>query len=100
MRLRLSLYHRLISSHSGNKRGRCFMIVTATGLQTFVGRTASLVTGADRQGHFKKVMNSIGATLLFFVIAFGLAFWIGGFFRNVDIATPQEKCVIRLWLAP
>ncbi|TFK50282.1 plasma-membrane proton-e [Heliocybe sulcata] len=49
---------------TGGKRGKVYMVVTETAKQSFVGRTASLVTGANDQGHFQKVMNSIGTTLL------------------------------------
>lgn len=49
---------------TGAKRGKVYMVVMSTARQSFVGRTASLVTGASGQGHFQKVMNSIGTTLL------------------------------------
>jgi H+-transporting ATPase len=36
------------------------MIVTDVARQSFVGRTAALVTGSKGKGHFKIVMDSIG----------------------------------------
>jgi len=76
---------------TGCKRGKIYMIISETGKNTFVGRTASLVTGEQGKGHFQIVMTSIGTTLLVFVVAFAFAFWIGGFFRNVGIATPDQN---------
>lgn len=46
------------------------MLVTETGKATFVGRTASLVTGTEGKGHFQIVMSSIGTVLLILVIVF------------------------------
>lgn len=76
---------------TGCKRGKALVLITATGKGTFVGRTASLVTGAKGKGHFQMVMTSIGTTLLVFVAAFTFAFWIGGFFRGVGIAEPKDN---------
>ncbi|KAI0278011.1 plasma-membrane proton-e [Russula aff. rugulosa BPL654] len=76
---------------TGTKRGKCYIIVTEIAKDTFVGRTASLVTGAMGPGHFQRVMSSIGVTLLVLVILWLLAIWIGGFFRGVDIATPKDN---------
>jgi H+-transporting ATPase len=49
---------------TGVKRGKCYIIVTDTAKGSFVGRTASLVTGATGPGHFQRVMSTIGVTLL------------------------------------
>ncbi|KAN0105177.1 plasma-membrane proton-e [Russula decolorans] len=76
---------------TGTKRGKCYIVVTDIAKDTFVGRTASLVTGAMGPGHFQRVMSSIGVTLLVLVILWLLAIWIGGFFRGVDIATPKDN---------
>ena len=63
--------------HSGCKRGQCYMLVTETAKGTFVGRTASLVSGETRKGHFQVVMTQIGTALLIFVIVWVLIVWIG-----------------------
>ena len=50
---------------SGVKRGDAFMVVTATGDNTFVGRAAALVNQASSgTGHFTEVLNGIGTVLL------------------------------------
>lgn len=38
---------------TGCKRGKVYMIATETGKNTFVGRTAALVTGDQGKGHFQ-----------------------------------------------
>ena len=68
---------------TGCKRGKAYVLCTDIAKQSFVGKTASLVIGAHDGGHFKKVMDMIGTTLLVLVIFFVLIIWIGGFFRNV-----------------
>ena len=49
---------------TGTKRGKCYIIVTHIAKESFVGRTASLVTMGTGPGHFQRVMSSIGTTLL------------------------------------
>lgn len=75
---------------TGCKRGKGYAIVVASAQQSFVGKTALLVQGAKDQGHFKAIMDSIGTTLLVLVMFWILAAWIGGFFRHLQIATPEN----------
>lgn len=70
-------------SSSTVKRGEAFMIVTATGDNTFVGRAAALVNqAAGGQGHFTEVLNGIGIILLVLVIITLLVVWTAGFYRT------------------
>ncbi|KAJ5982234.1 hypothetical protein N7451_012334 [Penicillium sp. IBT 35674x] len=79
---------------TGCKRGKAYAIVQATGIKTFVGRTAAMVQGTSGTGHFQMVMDSIGTSLLVIVMAWVLAMWIGGFFRNLPIASPGEQTLL------
>lgn len=73
-------------SSSTVKRGEGFMIVTATGDNTFVGRAAALVNqAAGGQGHFTEVLNGIGIILLVLVIVTLLLVWTACFYRTVRI---------------
>lgn len=73
-------------SSSGVKRGEAFMVVTATGDNTFVGRAAALVSKASGgQGHFTEVLNGIGILLLVLVIATLLLVWTACFYRTDPI---------------
>jgi len=74
---------------TGCKRGKAYGIALTSAKHSFVGRTASLVQGAQDQGHFKAIMNSIGTALLVLVMFFILASWIGGFFRHIPIAVAR-----------
>jgi hypothetical protein len=47
--------HDTVYYTTGVKRGKAFVVVTNVAKQSFVGRTASLVTGSAGEGHFKKV---------------------------------------------
>ncbi|RMZ84546.1 hypothetical protein DV737_g1134, partial [Chaetothyriales sp. CBS 132003] len=75
---------------TGCKRGKAYGIVTESALGSFVGKTASLVQGANDQGHFKAIMDSIGTALLILVVLFILAAWIGGFYHGINLATPEH----------
>ncbi len=74
---------------TGCKRGKAYSVITESARGSFVGKTASLVQGATDSGHFKAIMNSIGTALLILVVFFILASWIGGFFHNLALATPE-----------
>ncbi|RYP40152.1 hypothetical protein DL767_001867 [Monosporascus sp. MG133] len=71
---------------SAVKRGEAFMVVTATGDNTFVGRAAALVNQASAgTGHFTEVLNGIGTVLLILVILTLLVVWISSFYRSLPI---------------
>ncbi|MCJ1271966.1 plasma membrane H+-ATPase [Lobaria immixta] len=71
---------------SAVKRGEAFMVVSATGDSTFVGRAAALVNAASGgTGHFTEVLNGIGTVLLILVIATLLIVWVSSFYRSNGI---------------
>ncbi|TPX69453.1 H+-exporting ATPase [Spizellomyces sp. 'palustris'] len=72
-------------SSSAIKRGHGYMVVTAIGDHTYVGRTAGLASTTQTRGKFTEVLNSIGYILLLLVIFWILAIWIAGFFRSLGI---------------
>lgn len=73
-------------SSSTVKTGEAFMVVTATGDNTFVGRAAALVNkAAGGTGHFTEVLNGIGTILLVLVIVTLLVVWVACFYRSVRI---------------
>jgi H+-transporting ATPase len=76
---------------SSIKRGEAFIVVTATGDSTFVGRAASLVAGASGgSGHFTLVLQDIGTILLVLVILTLLVVWISSFYRSNGIVRILE----------
>ncbi|PHH53709.1 Plasma membrane ATPase [Ceratocystis fimbriata CBS 114723] len=71
---------------SSVKRGKAFMVVTATGDNTYVGRAAALVNRASGgSGHFTEVLNGIGTILLVLVILTLLVAWVSSFYRSNPI---------------
>ncbi|KAK3985774.1 hypothetical protein QBC44DRAFT_334329 [Cladorrhinum sp. PSN332] len=76
---------------SAVKRGEAFVVVTATGDNTFVGRAAALVNAASAgTGHFTEVLNGIGTILLLLVILTNLVVWVASFYRSNGIVTILE----------
>lgn len=73
-------------SSSTVKTGEAFMVVTATGDNTFTGRAAALVNkAAGGSGHFTEVLNGIGTILLVLVIVTLLVVWVACFYRSIKI---------------
>jgi H+-transporting ATPase len=62
-------------AYSGSvvKQGEMIAIVTATGANTFFGRTAKLVAAAGSVSHFQRAVMKIGNFLI--VLSLALAFW-------------------------
>ncbi|KAI9664407.1 MAG: plasma membrane H+-ATPase [Trizodia sp. TS-e1964] len=78
--------HDTCYASSAVKRGEAFMVITATGDNTFVGRAAALVNQASSgTGHFTEVLNGIGTVLLILVILTLLVVWISSFYRSNGI---------------
>jgi len=76
---------------SAVKRGEAFVVVTATGDNTFVGRAAALVNAASAgSGHFTEVLNGIGTILLVLVIMTNLLVWVSSFYRSNGIVLILE----------
>ena len=68
------------------KRGEGYMMVTAIGDSTFVGRSAALVNAAAAgTGHFTQVLHGIGSVLLVLVVITLFIVWISSFYRSNPI---------------
>ena len=85
-------------AYSGSiaKKGEMVAVVTATGSNTFFGRTAKLVQSAGSQSHFQKVVMRIGDFLI--MIAVGLAAVLAAvqLSRHVDLLRLAEFVLILL----
>ncbi|KAK3946185.1 putative plasma membrane atpase protein [Diplogelasinospora grovesii] len=80
-----------VYASSAVKRGEAFVVVTATGDNTFVGRAAALVNAASGgSGHFTEVLNGIGTILLILVIFTNLVVWVSSFYRSNPIVLILE----------
>ena len=75
-----------IYQSSSIKRGESLMVVTDTGDNTFVGRSAALVNAASTsKGHFTEVLGGIGRRLLALVVATLIVVWVSCFYRSVAL---------------
>ncbi|KAL5333482.1 hypothetical protein BJX70DRAFT_380801 [Aspergillus crustosus] len=73
------------------RRGHAYLVVTATGDHTFMGKTAALVKSASSNaGHFTEVLNRIGAVLLVLVVFTLIIVWVSSFYRSNNIITILE----------
>ncbi len=68
------------------KRGEGYMMVTAIGDSTFVGRSAALVNAsAANVGHFTQILRGIGTALLVLVVVTLFVVWVSSFYRSNPI---------------
>lgn len=76
----------LVYQSSTVKRGEAFMMVTAIGDDTYVGRSAALVNAASTgTGHFTLVLRGIGSVLLVLVVLTLFVVWVSAFYRSTRI---------------
>ncbi|KAJ3009688.1 hypothetical protein HKX48_007801 [Thoreauomyces humboldtii] len=62
----------IVFSSSICKQGQNLAVVTKTGINTYIGRAANLISNTDEEGHFQKIINKIGNFLV--VISLVLVF--------------------------
>jgi len=60
----------VVFSGSTVKQGDIEMFVTKTGSNTFYGKAAKLIEESEEEGHFQKVLRSIGFFCISFIIVF------------------------------
>ena len=46
------------------KQGQMLAVVTKTGINTYIGRAANLISITTEEGHFQKIVNAIGNFLI------------------------------------
>ncbi|MCE5302138.1 MAG: plasma-membrane proton-efflux P-type ATPase [Planctomycetaceae bacterium] len=91
-------------AYSGSivKQGEMFAVTTATGANTFFGRTAKLVAGAGNVSHFQKAVMKIGnflivvAVLMAIVLVIDRIFAMRGHFDHVALLRLAELVLILL----
>lgn len=79
------------------KRGHAILVVSSTGDNTYVGRAAAMVNEASTgRGHFREVLEGIGASLLALVVFALLVVWISSFYRSSGIYRILEFSLAQL----
>lgn len=89
----------LVYYTTGCKRGKAYAVAQTSAKYSFVGRTATMIQSTEAAGHFEKVMDSFGMSLLVLTMAWILAAWIGGFFRGLPIAEPRQQTLLHYTLS-
>ncbi|KAL7649228.1 hypothetical protein ACMYSQ_012339 [Aspergillus niger] len=62
---------------TGCECSKAYAVVTVTARQTFVGKTAAFVQGANDSAHSKAIVDYMGGTFLILVMFWIVAAWIG-----------------------
>ena len=89
----------LVYYTTGCKRGKAYAVAQTSAKYSFVGRTAAMIQTTKGAGHFEKVMDSFGMSLLVLTMAWILVAWIGGFFRGLPIADPPQQTLLHYTLS-
>jgi H+-transporting ATPase len=72
----------IVYSGSIAKQGEVVALVTATGTQTYFGRTAKLVANAGKTSHFQKAVLQIGNYLIYLSLALVVVLMLVQLFRG------------------
>jgi len=81
-------------SGSAVKQGEMIGVVAATGLHTFFGRTAELVSRAHSESHFQKAVLSIGNYLIYVALALVAVLVLVGLERNLPLLELAQFALI------
>jgi H+-transporting ATPase len=86
------------AAYSGSivKQGEMVAVVTATGGNTFFGRTAKLVQSAGAQSHFQKAVMRIGDFLIIIAVALAAILVVVQLSRHDDLLRLAEFVLILL----
>lgn len=77
-------------------RGEIEAVVTATGSETFFGKTATLIGNVDEMAHFEKVFQQINITLTTLGVVSVLFTFMLLMFRKADVMETLSFCVVLL----
>ena len=76
------------------RQGEMNALVVATGMNTYFGKTAKLVTEAKTQSHFQKAVIKIGDYLIFLAIALVSVIFLVALFRHESILQTLQFALV------
>jgi H+-transporting ATPase len=84
------------SVYSGSilKQGEIDALVTGTGKNTYLGKTAQLVAGAETVSHFQKAVLKIGNFLILFALALVILILAVAYFRGDRMVTALQFALV------
>lgn len=65
------------------KQGQMLAVVTKTGIETFIGRAANLISITTEAGHFQKIINHIGNFLIIITLSMAVTIFLVNLFLKV-----------------
>jgi H+-transporting ATPase len=84
----------IVYSGSVAKQGEMIALVTATGAQTYFGRTAKLVAGAGKASHFQKAVLQIGDYLIYLSLGLVVILVLVQLFRGASFSALIQFALI------
>jgi H+-transporting ATPase len=77
------------------KQGAMLAVVTKTGVNTYIGNAANLISITDEEGHFQKIIKIIGNFLISITIFMALIiFLVDIFLKKTDVKEALKQTVI------
>jgi H+-transporting ATPase len=77
------------------KQGAMLGIVTKTGVNTYIGRAANLISMTNDEGHFQKVIKTIGDFLVIITVFMAIIIFLDAYFRKgVNFKAALKQTVI------
>ncbi|KAJ3342797.1 hypothetical protein HDU93_000927 [Gonapodya sp. JEL0774] len=83
-------------SSSTVKQGQMLGVVVKTGINTFIGRAANLISITNEQGHFQKIVNTIGNFLILITLVMVLIIMFVRLFgpKKMSFLSALEEVVV------
>jgi H+-transporting ATPase len=77
------------------KQGAMLAVVTKTGINTYIGRAANLISMTNEEGHFQKVIKTIGDFLVIITVFMAIIIFINSYYiKDRDFKQALKQTVI------
>jgi H+-transporting ATPase len=77
------------------KQGAMLAVVTKTGINTYIGRAANLISMTNEEGHFQKVIKTIGDFLVIITVFMAIIIFLDSYFvKGRDFKQALKQTVI------
>ena len=77
------------------KQGQQLAVVTKTGIHTYIGRAANLINETNEEGHFQKIINSIGNFLIVITVVMVIVImFVQMFAKGMDFMDALQQVLI------
>ncbi|KAI8929515.1 hypothetical protein BC831DRAFT_443933 [Entophlyctis helioformis] len=87
----------IVYSSSVVKQGQQLAVVTKTGIHTFIGRAANLISITTEEGHFQKVINQIGNFLIVITVTMVVIIMLVNLLAKTTYKEGTDEIVTEFW---